>query len=150
MKLVNKFVVIPAQSFMVTFSVDKVGMTPEQLMARRITAIKHLKDKGFKFDLCQGAYTLKDGTTVYEKSYAVEVHHPEEAIALAQFASKWEQESVLITNQVGGCYLVYPQRDKCLNDEYIGQWTEIQEELIGEYEKYTICPSDKNRYFIVK
>jgi hypothetical protein len=151
MRLVDKFVVIPAQDFAVLFSVDKIGLSNVTLVARRARCLKFFKENSLNYNEIQGCYTHENGCTVAEVSYIVDCHCPEVAKKIATFAGRWEQESVLIVNQMAQAHLVFPQENHSFITKHIGKYCEIPQEEIGLYDAYTIhWTGDKPRYFVVK
>jgi hypothetical protein len=150
MQLVDKFVVIPAQSFVVQLSSDRAGLTQWELGERRAALEWFLEDNGYRYDECIGHFTGDDGVTVTEKSYCVEVHHADEARQVANHSARYEQECVLIINQLAQAYLVSPQQ-KSFTAEHIGKWQEVTEEASGSFSDFTVFNSgDTKRYFVVK
>lgn len=148
--LVDKFVVIPAQSFVVQISSDREGLSEDELISRRAILVAYLVSCGLKYDICEGHFTGKDGVTVSEQSFCVEVHHPDVARNLACYMVRFEQECVLIINQMAQAYLVSPQA-KSFIALHIGKWGEIPKCELNGFTDYTVFTvGDKKRYFAVK
>ena len=149
MPVIDKFTVVPQQSYAVAFSVDSLHINAFQRSARKADALEFLEKLGNHFDETEGCYTHEDGTVVHEESFFVECHSAECVHKIAEFAGLWEQESILTVNQNGIAYLVFA--DKSLDAVRLGRFCEITQDEVGEYENYSILREGKNtRFFTVK
>lgn len=86
--------------------------------------------KKYQYISTIGCY--KGGT---EQSFGVICQAPWSAGMLRLLAKDLDQESIMVREPDGSCWLVYCNGVK---EEYIGQWTEVSKERARDLENYTI------------